>query len=133
MLEEVKLREAAIPILLSDPGFVEVDGYIYRTPASEDSLVDPKDYGHWANTIVANELERHVIAGLTSGSMPVKIAIKLTNEILGNKVVFNGCSFCRHPEGLWDGVSDRCECGNRRMMWMCNGDFTNMTISAVPA
>jgi len=40
---------------------------------------------------------------------------------------FCGDDSCENCEG-WDGSSHRCECGNRRVSWDSDGDFTNMII-----
>jgi hypothetical protein len=42
----------------------------------------------------------------------------------GCKLSFNGDDSCEDCEG-WDGESNRCECGNRRVCWESDGDFEN--------
>ena len=43
---------------------------------------------------------------------------------------FNGDEYCNDGDGdcTWDGVSRRCDCGNRRVSWDYDGDFRNMRI-----
>lgn len=40
----------------------------------------------------------------------------------GAKLSFDGDDSCEDCEG-WDGESNRCECGNRRVCWGADGDF----------
>lgn len=45
----------------------------------------------------------------------------------GALVDFDGKN-CDEPCNGWDGISHRCECGNRRVYWSSNGDFKDMYI-----
>jgi hypothetical protein len=57
------------------------------------------------------------------------------NELVAEKVAsnsmfdFGGDDYCENCSG-WDGEDRRCSCGNRRVSWECEGNFTDMYIYA---
>lgn len=56
-------------------------------------------------------------------------AVKEAKPEDGDFIDFSGSDNCEGCAG-WDGESHRCECGNRRVGWARDGDFTNMTVYA---
>lgn len=44
-------------------------------------------------------------------------------QLAGGYVSFEGDEFCEDCKG-WDGVSRRCDCGNRRVEWELSDDET---------
>lgn len=54
-----------------------------------------------------------------------ELVTKATHD--GKLHSFNGDDNCEGCSG-WDGISRRCQCGNRRVSWSSEGDFTDMYI-----
>jgi hypothetical protein len=59
----------------------------------------------------------------------IEEAIKRENLDSNNFMQFSGDDKCSDCSG-WDGKSQRCDCGNRRVSWETDGDFENIIIYA---
>jgi len=66
------------------------------------------------------------IAVANETAYDVEVAIRKNASTIYD---FAGSDSCEDCAG-WDGESHRCECGNRRVYWAAEGDFTNMTLYA---
>jgi hypothetical protein len=53
----------------------------------------------------------------------------IQEELKGGYMSFSGDDSCENCKG-WDGVSHRCDCGNRRVEWVWEGDFKNPYVYA---
>lgn len=93
--------------------------------------------------------ERGIFPGPIEPGPALAMAVSIANGMRRNELIaervavgiieeFDGktCNDWDLPEERgsecpgWDGISHRCECGNRRVQWVISGDFRNMEITA---
>jgi hypothetical protein len=118
-----------------------LDDLIYRIKKAKEEQQE-KERDARIQKAEAEELEKAIVwllaRNLTLGThFTLENAVSIANDIRFEELVaeaqqadeyiyFNGQN-CDDCSG-WDGISHRCDCGNRRVCWYRDGNFENMRI-----
>lgn len=114
------------------------DAKVRRERKSEDARIAQKKRD--ADALLARAVAFLISKGKAIGAdFEAHDAIRVANDLRFDELVaeakkeswhaFIGEAYCEGCRG-WDGESKRCECGNRRVGWVTDGNFEDMTLHA---